>query len=95
MVMNMSLLAANIAGEFMFNDWIGVRGGVIGALNVANVVDDAEVSTSLSGTMGGTFHSNAGDIDLMYAPSQLHGGPHFITGAGTGQAVSLSARFAI
>jgi hypothetical protein len=90
-----ALVAVNIAGEFMFNDWIGIRGGVIGSLNITDVTDDLGVSTTLSATMGGTFKSDAGDIDLMYTPGQLLGGPHFITGAGTGAAVMLSARFAI
>lgn len=95
MRIDMSLLAANLAGEFMFNDWIGIRGGVVGALNVADATGDLGVSTDMGATLGGTFHSDAGDLDLMYAPTQLLGGPHFITGAGTGAAVSLSARFAI
>jgi hypothetical protein len=95
MRIDMSLVAANLAGEFMFNDWIGIRGGVVGALNLADATGDLGVSTDMGATLGGTFHSDAGDLDVMYAPAQLLGGPHFITGAGTGQAVSLSARFAI
>jgi hypothetical protein len=95
MRIDMSLVAANLAGEFMFNDWIGIRGGVVGALNLADATGDLGVSTDMGATLGGTFHSDAGDLDVMYAPAQLLGGPHFITGAGTGAALSLSARFAI
>jgi hypothetical protein len=95
MALDISLAAANLAGEFMFNDWVGVRGSVTGSLDIVDPTGELNVATSIGSAMGGTFHSDAGAIDITFAPAQLLGGPYFLTGAGTGAAVAFSARFAI
>ena len=95
MVLSLSLLSANLAGEFMFNDWLGIRGSVTGGLDVVDLTGDLSMASTLGAAMGGTFHCDAGDIDILIDPGQLLGGPFFLTGAGTGAALALSARFDI
>lgn len=129
----LSLVGVNLAGEFMFNDWIGIRGSATGSVDVASSSGAAgggqgttsksststtssttgtttgtgggngggadessiDIGTSYGTAMGATFKSDAGAIDLLIDAGQLLGGPYFLTGAGTGPAIALSARFDI
>ena len=64
-------------------------------LDLVDPTGELDLGTSLGSAMGGTFHSDGADLDIEIDPAQLLGGPYFLTGAGTGAAIVLSARFDI
>ena len=95
MALDVSLVEANLAGEVTVKDWIGIRGSVAASLDLVDPTGELDVATSMSTGFGASINTDSVDIDLMVDPSAVLGGPHFLTGAGTGAAAAFSARFDI
>jgi hypothetical protein len=94
MAASLSIGNLNLAGEFMFNDWVGIRGSVTSGLSY-DVTGDGGLSGGGGSMFGATFHSDGADIDLLVSPDQLTGGPYFLTGNAMGSVAVMSARFDI
>ena len=88
-------LETNLAGEVTVKDWIGVRGSVAASLDIVDPTGEFDVATSMSTGFGASINTDSVNIDLMVSPDAILGGPHFLTGAGTGPAAAFSARFDI
>jgi len=95
MAIGLNLLDVNLAGEFMFNDWFGLRGSVTTSMVLDNLTDEMELGVNMGSGFGASLVSEAGVIDLVIDPSQVLGGPFFLTGNTAGPAIALSARFSI
>jgi hypothetical protein len=95
MAIGLNLLDVNLAGEFMFNDWFGLRGSVTSSMSLDNLTDEMELGINMGSGFGASLVSEAGVIDLVIDPSQVLGGPFFLTGNTAGPAIALSARFSI
>lgn len=95
MALEVSLVEANLAGEVTVKDWIGVRGSVAASLDLVDPTGELDVATSMSTGFGASINTESVNIDLMVSPDAILGGPHFLTGAGTGPAAAFSARFDI
>jgi hypothetical protein len=94
MGLSVSVGNLSLAGEFMFNDWVGIRGSVTTGASY-DVLGDGGLSGSSGSAFGATFHAEGADIDLVVAPEQLTGGPYFLTGNAVGSIATMSARFDI
>jgi len=99
MTIGLTLADLNLAGEFMFNDWIGMRGSVTGSVGLDNLTGGNEgemaVVSGVGAGFGATFASDNGSIDINIDPSQVLGGPYFLTGNPMGTAANMSIRFDI
>lgn len=95
MAVNLHLLAANMASEFMFNDWFGLRGSVTGTLGLDDLTGDMTPSMNVGSAFGAALSSDSAVIDLMVDPAQIMGGPYFLTGNASGAAAYMSIRVAI
>lgn len=95
MALDVSVVAANLAGEVTVKDWIGIRGSVAASLDLVDPTGELDLATSMSTGFGASINTDSVNIDLMLSPDAILGGPHFLTGAGTGSAAAFSARFDI
>jgi hypothetical protein len=95
MAINLELVQANMASEFMFNDWFGLRGSVTGTLALENLTGEMTTSMNVDSAFGATLSSDAAAIDLKVDPAQILGGPYFLTGNASGAAAYMSIRVAI
>jgi hypothetical protein len=95
MAINLELVEANMASEFMFNDWFGLRGSVTGTLALENLTGEMTTSMNVDSAFGATLSSDAAAIDLKVDPAQILGGPYFLTGNASGAAAYMSIRVAI
>ncbi len=95
MVVGVTVAGANLAGEVTVKDWIGIRGSVSADLDLPDPLNDFDVATTMSTGFGASINTDSVNIDLMVSPDAILGGPHFLTGVGSGPAASFSARFDI
>jgi len=95
MEIGLTLAGANLAGEVTVKDWIGIRGSVAANLDAVDPTGDFDVATSMTTGFGASINTDSVTIDLMVSPDAVLGGPHFLTGVGSGPAASFSARFDI
>ena len=95
MAIDLNLVQANMASEFMFNDWFGLRGSVTGTLALEDLTGDMTPSMNVGSAFGAALSSDAAAIDLMVDPAQILGGPYFLTGNASGAAAYMSIRVAI
>ena len=98
MAIDLSLVSANIAGEFALNDWFGLRGSVVSDMMVVVPTGDAEFDVGTSGVsamFGASLDFEGADIDLVIDPNNVMNGPYFLTGAASAPAAMMSARFDI
>jgi len=93
--LGVTVAGANLAGEVTIKDWLGIRGSVAAQLDLVDPMGELDVATSTTSMFGASIHTDSVDIDLAVDPSFVTGGPHFLTGEGTGPAASFSARFDI
>lgn len=96
MVIDLSLVSANIAGEFALNDWFGLRGSVVSDFMVVDPTGELDLATSgVSPMFGASIDFDGADIDLVIDPNSVMNGPYFLTGAASAPAAMMSARFDI
>lgn len=96
MTIDLSLVSANIAGEFALNDWFGLRGSVVSDLMVVDPTGELDLASSgVSPMFGASIDFEGADIDMVIDPSSVLNGPYFLTGAASAPAMMMSARFDI
>ncbi len=96
MAIDLSLVSANIAGEFALNDWFGLRGSVVSDFMVVDPTGELDLATSgVSPMFGASMDFEGTDLDLVIDPNSIMNGPYFLTGAASAPAVMMSARFDI
>ena len=100
MAIDLTLAQINIAGEFAINDWFGLRGSVVSALDANVPMGDEEfdiMTAPVTPAFGASIDFEGVDIDFTISPDKVMDGPFFLTGAGVGEpfAASMSARFDI
>jgi len=95
MVLGVTLVGANLAGEVNVKDWLGIRGSVAANLDLVDPTGELDVATSMETGFGASINTDSVDIDLMVSPQAVLNGPFFLTGVQHQPAASLSARFDI
>jgi len=97
MALDLDLANVNLAGEFMFNDWFGLRGSVTAGVGLEGLTGGGDMYLSATGAsgFGAAFAADGANIDITVDPSAVLAGPYFLTGNVSGHAVTMSARFDI
>ena len=69
MVLDLDLANVNLAGEFMFNEWFGLRGSVTAGLGLEGLTggDDMHLSATGASGFGAAFVADGATIDTRRA----------------------------